>query len=409
MRPRWGWRTAAIAGMVGLLASACQGGPTAPGPVPVIEIGSELPATMGYPDARYAEMAVRFAVANHPRLGKKYRLAFAPYDDALAANADERVGIQNVTKMVNDHLVLGFVGPWTSTLAAVEIPIASQADLAMISPSTTRDCLTISSPTCPAGFLPPAHSSFFRISPRDSLQGTAMADFAYRSLKVTRVAILQDNSAYGELLASHFTREWTALGGTIVVSAAYPAKNGDFAAFLKDAHHGGAEAVYVATDSTSIAFCGARAQMKGIFAPADAYFLFSDSLGGQDCIDLAGDNANDHIIWSVAEGTTPNAASLSKYKGPVGIYTFEAYDCALILIDAIERAIAAAGGAIPTRPEVLRAVAATQALKGVTGTWAFDIHGDATAPSLSLFQVQNNGPKATWKLLTGITVDATTG
>jgi branched-chain amino acid transport system substrate-binding protein len=409
MRPRWGRRTAAIAGIVGLLAAACQGGPTGPAPLPEIEIASELPATQIDPDARYAEMAVRFAVAGHPRLGNKFRLKFAPYDDALAANSDERVGIQNVKKMVNDHLVLGFVGPWTSDLAAAEIPIASQADLAMVSPSTTRDCLTISSPTCPAGFLPPAHSTFFRISPRDSLQGTAMADFAFGSLKATRVAILQDLSPYGELLASHFRREWTALGGTIVVSAAYPAKTGDFSAFLKDAHKGGAEAVYVPTDSTSSGFCAARAQMKGIFAPADAYFLLSDSISGQGCIDWAGDNADDHMISSLAEGPALNAAALSKYAGPVASYTFEAYDCALILIDAIERAIAAAGGAIPTRPEVLRAVAATQGYKGVTGTWAFDAHGDANAPSLSLFQVQNAGPKPAWKLLTGVTVDGSAG
>ena len=404
MRVRWVGRPAVVAGMVALLAAGCQVGQSPPAPATEIEIkiASAFPMTTVDSGGRDAAEAVRIAVARHRLVGKKFPLAYVPYDDSLAGSPNEVVGIQNAEKMVKDNQILGVVGPYTSTVATAEIPILSQANLVAISPSTTRDCLTVPSPTCPTGFQPPAGSSFFRISPRDSLQGTAMADFAYRSLKATRVAILLDEGSYAQQLTDKFKREWVALGGTVVISASYAAKSSDFAAFLREAHDGGAQAVYVSTSEyQNHTFCAARAQMKSIFSPTDAYFLVDDSLFDKDCLSLAGDNLTDHIISTYAEAP---GSSLKGYTGHITEYTLEAYDCALILVDAIERAIFGNQGAIPTRADVLRAVAATKAYKGVTGTYTFNANGDLTAPVISLYQVKKD-EKDPWKFLTSIAVD----
>jgi ABC-type branched-subunit amino acid transport system substrate-binding protein len=72
-------------------------------------------------------------------------------------------------------------------------------------------------------------------------------------------------------------------------------------------------------------------------------------------------------------------------------YIFAAYDCARLLIDAISRAIDANAGRIPTRLQVLQAVAHTQGFKGVTGTYSFDANGDAISPLMSISEVQNGG------------------
>jgi len=72
----------------------------------------------------------------------------------------------------------------------------------------------------------------------------------------------------------------------------------------------------------------------------------------------------------------------------IGAYTFAGYDCAAILIDAIGRAIDANGGNMPTRAQVIAAVAKTSSFKGLTGVITFDANGDPTHPTLQLQQVK---------------------
>ena len=129
--------------------------------------------------------------------------------------------------------------------------------------------------------------------------------------------------------------------------------------------------------------------MKTIFSPGDPYFLVNDWVLDSECIAGAGDNANDHMVSTVPEGpTTTTDPDLKPYGGPGRAYALESYDSAMILIDAIGRAIKANNGKLPNRPQVVAAVAATRDLKGVTGTWSFDANGDATNPVMSYYRVE---------------------
>jgi ABC-type branched-subunit amino acid transport system substrate-binding protein len=58
------------------------------------------------------------------------------------------------------------------------------------------------------------------------------------------------------------------------------------------------------------------------------------------------------------------------------------------LTGAIKRAMAANGGTIPSRKQVLDAVAHAQ-FSGVTDHYSFDSAGDTISPLMSLYQVQN--------------------
>jgi len=64
---------------------------------------------------------------------------------------------------------------------------------------------------------------------------------------------------------------------------------------------------------------------------------------------------------------------------------------AMILINAIKRAIDANGGRIPTRRQVVEAVANAPPFKGVTGSCSFDAMGDAISPMMSVNRVDNGG------------------
>ena len=146
---------------------------------PTIIIASDLPTT-GAPDNTVPLMhAIQLAIAQHPNIGG-FRLKYMPLDDSLGAGASTMLGVQNVKLMVADPRVMGMIGPYNSYVIRDEIPRANAADLVMLSPSSTDGCLT-TPPYC-NDRLRVLHASrpnnFFRISPPDYKQGTAMGRFA---------------------------------------------------------------------------------------------------------------------------------------------------------------------------------------------------------------------------------------
>jgi len=180
----------------------------------------------------------------------------------------------------------------------------------------------------------------------------------------------------------------------------YQASTNDFSEVLNRAAISHAQAIYVGGESGSGA-CRIRAQMAGILP--DAYFLGGDALIASPCISDAGPMANEHMVATVAvpqpDLKDPRAKNYLKAHPNPDVNVFAAYDCALILVDAIKRAVEASHGKVPSREQVLAAVAATSDLKGITGTWSFDSNGDATSPGMSFYRVER-GQWVLWKSVT---------
>jgi ABC-type branched-subunit amino acid transport system substrate-binding protein len=110
---------------------------------------------------------------------------------------------------------------------------------------------------------------------------------------------------------------------------------------------------------------------------------------------------NDHMYASQgvadANANATAATTIAAYKAEhpnssdLGAYTFAGYDCAAILIDAIDRAITANNGALPTRQQVIDQMAKTTAFKGLTGTYTLNDKGDPTTPALQIQQYKSTG------------------
>jgi branched-chain amino acid transport system substrate-binding protein len=137
--------------------------------------------------------------------------------------------------------------------------------------------------------------------------------------------------------------------------------------------------------------CQARAQMQGLL---DVPFMGDDGMTNQQCITDAGGNAvgmTNTVPLSDPFENTGAAATIAAYKKAypkptdLASYTFPAYDCTMILIAAIGRAIEANGGNLPTRAQVVTAMAATKNYKGTTGVYSFNNYGDVTGPYMSLY------------------------
>jgi len=302
-----------------------------------------------------------------------------------------------MTDMVNNPKILGLVGPFNSGVARAMIPIGSKANLVMISPANTNECLTQTFAYCdpqPAALRDPSQpNNYFRIAAPDTVQGPAMADFAYDTLKITKIAIWSDNETFGKGVADNFSKRFVSKGGTVVVRSDFDTKTtSDFKPFLQRAKDGGAQGIYAGATSATKG-CIPRAQSKGII---DVPYMGPDGIGDSQCIKDAGDQATDKMYFTNAAADAAQdpankdlIAAFTKafpQKDDTGAYTFPGYDCAKILIDAIGRAIDTAGGNMPTRRQVLDAVQKTDKLKLSTGTYSFDKLGDPTSATMAFYQ-----------------------
>jgi len=354
-----------------------------------IRIASDLPLAgpLGL-GARPLRDAIALAIHDQGKVGG-YRLSYMSLDDSLNGTLSPDKAEQNMRLAVNDPKVLAVIGPFSSGAAHVDIPLANPSHLVIVSPSNTSDCLTSYSNPCvdrPAPYV----NNYFRIAAVASAQANAGARFAIQSLQVKRVAVLDDGSDSSKYFADRFAATFVALGGTVVLRRTYSPTDSDFTGLLHDAAVANAEAVYGPPASSGV--CGLRAPMASILPPG-SYMLGDDGFAGPGCIEEAGTGADDHLLAMVSDSQPPPDSAIYKEFHAHGIapvpYAFAAYDCARIVIDAIGRAVQAAGGKVPTRRQVLDAVAATQHFAGATGSYTFAPSGDAELPAVSVYRVEN--------------------
>ncbi|HEY2598513.1 MAG TPA: branched-chain amino acid ABC transporter substrate-binding protein [Candidatus Dormibacteraeota bacterium] len=402
--------------------AACSSGDSAP--KAGIKIGVDLPLSgvegrAGTPTLN----GVRFFVHQHPTLAG-LKVTISARDDSVNGVHNATRGAQNITALVNDPLVLGIVGPFDSSVARVAIPVANRAHLAMVSPSTSDQCLTkpVFVPTgltpahraiacsevglpMPADLRPSKVNNFFRLATTDDLQGAAAADFGYNHLHLLRVAVISDHEAYGQALASGFRTRFNKLGGLVVsYQDVVPATNLNLTTFFSQARKDGAQAVYFGGSSANHA-CSTRAQMASVFG-ATAPYLGGDGIAEDPaCVRDAGSSAP--AIYATVPAIDPNQAASARsaisafkeaYPHPAdfGPYTMLAYDATAVMYEAIDKAIKAAGGKFPGRAEVVANLAAMTDFAGVTGTFGFDATGDTTHRIVSIYESQSSDPAAAW-------------
>ena len=400
-----------------ILAFACGGGSSGGGGGTsngTIKIGVEMPlsgteGSQGQPILK----GVRYAVQKAGGSIKGFQLQVADYDDAVNGTHDPQKGAQNVTAMVGDPKVLGFVGPLNSNVAKNEIPIAADAKLAMVSPANTGVCLTKDQPdprfpfdaACGglAGQLRKGNpNNYFRTVTTDDYQGPALADYFLQVLKITKVAVGSDNQTYGKGIADAFTAELKAKGGTVVGQRFdYDQQNTqDFKPFLTAAKAAGAQAVYVG-GVTSTGVCKVRAQMKGIFDVTTPFGGGDGIVQDAECVKAMGDTSPNVFatIAAVDPMHVPSAKDTidgykKAYPGPndYTAYSIVAADSAGILVAAIGRAIDDAGGKMPTREQVRAEVVKTSNYQGALGSTSFDKNGDTNVKIISIYKYDSSDP-----------------
>jgi branched-chain amino acid transport system substrate-binding protein len=394
-----------------LVAFACGGPSSSGGTKGTIKIGSDLPVcTSG---GLATQNGVQYAIQLKNQAGgiQGYTIQFQGFDDCRQGKYSQDAGVENVQKMLGDNKFLGMIGPYNSAVAEAEIPIANAQHFVMISPSNTRECLTADFSYCkihPAELRKSGPNNYWRVVTRDDYQGPAMSDYAFKTLNLKSVGVLDDSTVYGKGIADNFEKRFKELGGTTKRDSYKVDQTTDFRSKLVAFKNAGMLGVY-AGGTIDQNICVPKAQMKSI--GWDVPYMGGDGLEETDCIDQAsGNEANLYATSAGAEATQiPGAkATIDAYRkvftGPndLGGYTMQAFDATNVLMTAIDKAMSANSGNVPSREQVRSQMAQIKGFKGVIGTYDFDANGDTSLKIVSIYQVQAGLTDAQVKDSTGV-------
>ena len=336
--------------------------------LPVIKIASVTPlsgsqSAMGESIKNGIELALSERVEEFKGLG--FDLQFSPQDD----QADPKVGVSIAQRLIEDKDVLAIVGHYNSGVAIPSSEVYLQGGLPMVSPANTATAVTDRG-------LPIVN----RICARDDAQGPAGADFIFgQGLKT--VFILQDKTAYGQGVADEFKKRFEAIGGAVLGYEGITAGEADFSAVEEMIRASGAESVYFGGIYPEGGLLIKQLEEKGI----SVLFLGPDGMDSAELVNIAGESVIDTYYTSVAAdiSTTEAGAVFAqnyavKYGRPPEAFSAYGYDAMNVALDGVKAAIAANGGALPTREQVATAIRATKGFQGLATNVTFNEIGDNT-------------------------------
>jgi len=351
--------------VVGCKPSAETTGAPSSGPIKVGEYasltGSE--AAFGQSSHKGTQLAIDEINAAGGVLGRQIELI----TEDNQSKAGESATI--VKKFISRDQVVAVLGEVASGRSLEAGPICQAAGIPMISPSSTNPKVT------------EIGDCVFRVCFIDSFQGKLIADFAQKTLKAKRVAILFDVSqAYSVGLAEYFAQPFTAAGGEIVAKLNFSSADKDFRAQLTNLRALNPDAICVPAYYGPVGLIVKQARELGISVP----IFGGDGWEAPELIQLAGGEALKDTYYSThfspAQDTVMAKKFVAAFKARYGGETPDAmaalgYDSAMALVEAIKKA----GSAEPAK--IKEALKATD-FEGATGRTKLDEKRDATKPAV---------------------------
>jgi branched-chain amino acid transport system substrate-binding protein len=278
-----------------------------------------------------------------------------------AASATKRL-------ITQDHVV-AIIGEVASSNSLAMAPIAQEAQVPMVSPSSTNPKVT------------EVGTYIFRVCFIDPFQGYVMAKYAHDDLKFTKVAILTDKkSAYSEGLTEVFNKKFTEMKGKIVGIEAYAKGDTDFRAQLTNIKKLKAEGLYIPGYYEDVGKIAEQARELGL----KVVMMGGDGWDSAKLFELGGSAVEGSFVSNhySADDPTPRVQEfIKKYQAKYGNVPDSlaalGYDAARVVIDAMKRSDG-------TGPALRDAIAQTKDFPGVAGTITLDEHRNPVKPAVVL-------------------------
>jgi branched-chain amino acid transport system substrate-binding protein len=345
-------------------------------PPPPIKIGvagalSGDLASYGQPTARAAELVAEQLNAKGGINGAKIELLIE--DDVCKPEVAANIAAKLVSAGVK--IVIGHI---CSSATKAALPVYTDADVIVMSPSATDSDLTESG----------KHPNFYRTIAPNNAQAEAIVDFAVDLLKdekMKKIAIIHDKGDYGKGLAED-AREIIrqgALAQVVLFEGVTPGAV-DYSAVVQKIKHTRADAVIFGgyhPEASKIITQMRRKRMKTLF-------ISDDGVKDDTFIKIAGKYAEGVQATGPADvSKNPvtkqyRQAYADKYGGEPGPFFDNAVAAAIALTNAVEKAGS-------TDADKVADILHNQIAVTPFGEIRFDEHGDATGVGYTMYEVKD--------------------
>ena len=324
-------------------------------------------ASYGLPTVRAAELVVKKVNAQGGISGKKLELLIE--DEAckpeLATNAATKLVSAKVDAVIG-HICSG------ATKAALRT--YKDAGIIVISPSVTSPELTLSG----------QYPNFHRTIGPDNVQARLVVDFAFKTLKLKKIAVIHDKGDYGKGFAEYAKKMLEeSSGAQVVLYEGITPGAVDYSAIVQKIKYSGADAVIYGgyhPEAASVVQLMRKRAMKTIF-------ISDDGVKDQTFIKVAG-QAAEGVYASGPKDTTNNPLAITAiaehkkaYGSEPGAFYLNAYSAMLAVVNAITKAKS-------TEYTAVRKALRTYATDTPLGKIKFNDKGDAIGVGFSIYQVR---------------------
>jgi branched-chain amino acid transport system substrate-binding protein len=348
----------------------------------VVRIGHVAPVSG--PQAHYGkdnENGVRMAieVLNSQNItigGKKARFEIVAEDDA----ADPKQGTAAAQKLC-DSKVAGVVGHLNSGTTIPASKVYNDCGIPHVTGAATNPNLT-----------KPGYKTTFRIIANDNALGAGLANHASDVLKLKRVAVIDDRTAYGQGVAEVFKKTAQSKGMQVVDEQFTTDKATDFMSILTAIKAKNPDAIFYGGMDPQ---AGPMLRQMEQLGMANVRYFGGDGICTAEIAKLAaGAKTLNNVICAeggasldkMPGGKEWKAKYDAKYPGQFQVYSPYTYDATMLLVDAMKRANS-------IDPKVYTAQLAKSNFKGVTSVIGFESNGELKNPAFTLYTYKD-GKKA---------------
>ena len=286
--------------------------------------------------------------------------------------ADPRTAVQ-VAQQIADAKVNGMLGHFNSGTTIPASRVYNDAGIPQIAMATSPE------------YTLQGYDTTFRMMTSDTQQGAAVGVFIVKDLKAKKVAVIDDRTAYGQVLTDQVIAAVKRAGGESGAGESTPDKATDFTAILTSIKAKGAEAIFFGGLDAQSGPMRRQMQTLGITQP-----LVSGEMTRSDTfLKLAGEAANGTYaslagvpLKTMAQGEQFAAAYKARFKVDPGVYAPYAYDGEWNMIAAMEQAGSAKADKYLPKLANLKRSGATSA------HIAYDKNGDLNEVAVTIYTVK---------------------
>ena len=321
-----------LLGVVGLLATGC-GAAEDEGP---IVIGAVVSATgaaapLGEPERNTLQLMEGSINAAGGVIGRQIKLVIL--DDQSAA----KEAVTATNRLLQQDKAVAVIGASTSASTLAMKPITTKAGIPQIAMAAANS-ITDEAPI----------DWMWRVAPKDNLAVARALAYVSKELKLTKIAVLYDENAFGSSGMAEIERTKGEYGLEIVAKESYKTDEADLTAHLTKIKGANPEAVVVWGTNPGPAVAAKNMKQLGMTIP----YVGSHGIANAKFIELAGDAA-DGVVFPSNKVLLPESITdpkqkeivttfMADYKAKYGSdpnsFAAHAYDGLTVVLEAIKAA-----------------------------------------------------------------------